>query len=207
MQNPAILESNRRKSSIWSKKSLRNREASADCQREFENIIVKAEKSMLTIEEESWSLKLETSYILRFHQWDEREDLRLKVNYLLAISAHSKFWKEKCEVAYQLELPDSLSNVHDVFNVSQLKKCLRVPEEQLPIEELNVNEDLTFLEYPIRILETSRKITRSKVINMYKVQWSHHSEDEATWEREDELITKFSQLFSNSFLILRTRFF
>jgi hypothetical protein len=106
-----------------------------------------------------------------------------------------------------LELPDSLSNVHDVFNVSQLKKCLRVPEEQLPIEELNVNEDLTFLEYPIRILETSRKITRSKFINMYKVQWSHHSEDEATWEREDELITKFSQLFSNSFLILRTRFF
>jgi homoserine trans-succinylase len=60
--------------------------------------------------------------------------------------------------------------VHDVFHVSQLKKCLRVPEEQLPMEELNV-EDLTYLEYLVRILETSRRITRSKVVNMCKVQW------------------------------------
>jgi hypothetical protein len=42
------------------------------------------------------------------------------------------------EMAYQLELPDNLSYVHNVFHVSQLKKCLRVPEEQLPIEELSV---------------------------------------------------------------------
>jgi hypothetical protein len=98
-----------------------------------------------------------------------------------------KILERKGEVAYQLELPDNLSDVHDVFHVSQLKKCLRVPEEQLPMQELNVKEDLTYLEYPIRILETSRRITRSKVINMCKVQWSHHSEDEATREREDEL--------------------
>jgi hypothetical protein len=63
------------------------------------------------------------------------------------------------------------------------------------MEELNVNEDLTYLEYPIRILETSHRITRSKVINMCKVQCSHHSEDEATWEREDELGAEFPQLF------------
>jgi hypothetical protein len=103
--------------------------------------------------------------------------------------------ERKGEVAYQLELPDSLSDVH-VFHVSHLKKCLRVPEEQLPMEELNVNEDLTYSEYPVRILETSHRITRSKVINMCKVQWSHHSEDEATWEREDELRAEFPQLFS-----------
>jgi hypothetical protein len=86
--------------------------------------------------------------------------------------------------------------VHDVFHVSQLKKFLRVPEEQLLMEELNVNEDLTYSEYPVRILETSCRITRSKVINMCKVQWSYHSEDEATWEREDELRAEFPQLFS-----------
>jgi hypothetical protein len=62
--------------------------------------------------------------------------------------------------------------------------------------ELNVNTDLTYLEYPVKILETSRKITRSKVINMCQVQWSHYSEDEATWEREDELRAEFPQLFS-----------
>jgi hypothetical protein len=47
------------------------------------------------------------------------------------------------EVAYQLSLPESLSVVHDVFHVSQLKKCLRVPEEQLLTEDLEVQEDLT----------------------------------------------------------------
>jgi hypothetical protein len=91
-----------------------------------------------------------------------------------------KILERKGEVAYQLELPDSLSDMHDIFHVSQLKKCLRVPEEQLPMEELNVNEDLTYSEYPIMILKTSHRITRSKVINMCKVQWCHHSEDEAT---------------------------
>jgi hypothetical protein len=102
-----------------------------------------------------------------------------------------KILERKGEVAYQLELPDSLSGMHDVFHVSQLKKCLRVPEEQLRMEELNVNEDMTYFEYSIIILETSRRITRSKVINMCKVQWIHHSEDETTWKREDELRMEF----------------
>jgi hypothetical protein len=48
------------------------------------------------------------------------------------------------EMAYQLELPDNLSDVHNVFHVSQLKKCLHVPEEQLPMEELSVQGDLTY---------------------------------------------------------------
>jgi hypothetical protein len=66
------------------------------------------------------------------------------------------------------------------------------------MEELIVNEDLTYSEYPVRILETSRRITQSKVINMCKVQWSHHSEDEAIWEREDKLRVEFLQLFSEA---------
>ena len=77
---------------------------------------------------------------------------------------------ERCgEVAYQLELPESLSGVHDVFHVSQLKKCLRVPEEQIPLEELAVKEDLTYEEYPIKILQTAERVTRSRVIKMCKV--------------------------------------
>ena len=78
-------------------------------------------------------------------------------------------------MAYQLELPESLSGVHDVFHVSQLKKCLRVPEEQIPLEELNVKEDLTYKEYPVKILETAERVTRSKVIRMCKVQWNRYS--------------------------------
>jgi hypothetical protein len=89
------------------------------------------------------------------------------------------------EVAYQLDLPESLSAVHNVFYVSQLKKCLRVPEEQLPVEGLEVQEDLTYIEKP----------TRRNTIRMCKVRWGHHSEEEATWEREDDLKAKYPELF------------
>jgi hypothetical protein len=103
-------------------------------------------------------------------------------------------------MAYQLELPASLSDVQSVFHVSQLKKCLRVPEEQLPVEELSVQDDLTYMEYPIKILDTLTRVTRNKVIKMCKVQWSHHGEDEATWEREEELRIYFPLSFP-SFLL------
>jgi hypothetical protein len=102
------------------------------------------------------------------------------------------------EMAYQLELPATLSDVHNVFHVSQLKKCLCVPEEQLPMEELSVQGDLTYTEYPIKILDTLTRVTRNKVIKMCKVQWSHHGEDEATWEREEELRIDFHHLFPHS---------
>jgi hypothetical protein len=99
------------------------------------------------------------------------------------------------EVAYQLELPKNLSGVHDVFHVSQLKKCLRVPKEQIPLDELTVKEDLTYEEFPIKILETAERVTQSRVIKMCKVQWNRYSETEATWEREDELRESYPQLF------------
>jgi hypothetical protein len=83
-------------------------------------------------------------------------------------------------VAYQLKLPPQVADLHDVFHVSQLKKCLRVPEEQLPMEELDLGGDLTYSEGPIKILDTSEHVTHSKVIKMCKVQWSHHTDDEAT---------------------------
>jgi hypothetical protein len=102
------------------------------------------------------------------------------------------------EMAYQLELPASLSDVHNVFHVSQLKKCLCVPEEQLPMEELSVQGDLTYTEYPNKILDTLTRVTRNKVIKMCKVQWSHHGEDEVTWEREEELRIDFPHLFPRS---------
>jgi hypothetical protein len=99
------------------------------------------------------------------------------------------------EVAYQLSVPEGLSAVHDVFHVSQLKKCLCVPEEQLPVEGLEVQEDLTYIEKPVQILETADRVTRRKTIRMCNVRWGHHSEEEATWEREDDLMAKYPELF------------
>jgi hypothetical protein len=108
-----------------------------------------------------------------------------------------KVLERKGEVAYRLELPPSLSGVHDVFHVSQLKKFLGVPEEQAPLEGLEVQEDLTYTKHPVKILETSERVTRNKKIKMCQVQWSHHTEDEATWEREHELRKTYPDLFAS----------
>jgi hypothetical protein len=90
-----------------------------------------------------------------------------------------------------------LSDVHDIFHISQLKKCLCVTEEQFPMEDLDVKEDLSYQEYPIKNLETSERVTQNKKVKMCKVQWSHHTEEEATWEREEELKAKFPTFFSD----------
>jgi hypothetical protein len=116
-----------------------------------------------------------------------------------------KILEKRGEVAYQLELPLQLSDVHDVFHVSQLKKCLRVPEEQLPMEDLGAKEDLSYQEYPVKILETSDRVTRNKKIRMCKMQLSHHTVEEATWEREEEWKAECPSFF-RSVRISRTRF-
>jgi hypothetical protein len=70
--------------------------------------------------------------------------------------------------------------VHDVFHVSQLKKCLRVLEEHLLVEGLEAQEDLTYIEKPVQILETADRVTRRKTMRMCKVRWGHHKKEEAT---------------------------
>ena len=87
-------------------------------------------------------------------------------------------------VAYRLQLPEILSAVHNVFHVSQLKICLRVPEEAVEIEGLPLQPDLSYVEHPIKILDEKERVTRKRVIKFYKVQWQNHSEDKATWEQE-----------------------
>jgi hypothetical protein len=109
-----------------------------------------------------------------------------------------KIIDHKGDVGYQLELPPQLSEVHDVFHISQLKKCLRVPEEQLSMEYLNLGGDLTYSKRPIKILDNAEQVTRSKAIKMCKVQWSDHTEDEATWEHEEELRADYPDLFPSA---------
>jgi hypothetical protein len=85
--------------------------------------------------------------------------------------------------------------VHNVFHVSQLKKCLRVPEEQIPLGQLDLGGDMFYSKRPIRILDTAERVTHSKIIKMCKVQGSHDTEDEATWEHEEELRLDYPELF------------
>jgi hypothetical protein len=87
--------------------------------------------------------------------------------------------------------------VHDIFHVSQLKKCLCVPELQIPMEDLDAKEDLSYQEYPVQILEMFERVMQNKRIKLCKVQWSHRTEEEATWEREEELKAISLSFFSD----------
>jgi hypothetical protein len=81
-----------------------------------------------------------------------------------------------------------LLDLHIMLHVSQLKKCLHVLEEQIPMADLDAKEDLSYQEYPVKILGISERVTQSKKIKMCKVQWSHHT---------DELKAKFPSFFSD----------
>jgi hypothetical protein len=101
------------------------------------------------------------------------------------------------ELAYQLELPSTFPEVHDVFHVSQLKCCFKDPIRGVDHETLDLQGDLTYREYPICILDEAERKTRNRAIKFLKVQWSHHSEQEATWEREDRLRSEYPSFFSS----------
>ena len=62
-----------------------------------------------------------------------------------------KILKKAGAVAYHLELPEEMSDVHNMFHISQLKKCLRVPEEQVPTEVMDLKPDLQYQERPIKM--------------------------------------------------------
>jgi hypothetical protein len=67
----------------------------------------------------------------------------------------------------------------------------------MPLEELTVGEDLTNQDYLVKILDTLEKVTRNNRYKMCKVQWSNHTEEEATWEKEEQLKPGFPDIFSN----------
>jgi hypothetical protein len=178
------------------------------------NILQEAEKQVRMVRENLWvAQSRQKSYAdhrrieLSFEVGDF---VYLKVSPMRGLH-HSKVWgkltprftgpfkilEKRGEVAYQLELPPQLSDVHVVFHVSQLKKCLRMPKEQLPLEDLYAKEDLSYQEYPVKILGTSERVTRNKKFKLCKVQWSHHTEEEATWKREEELKAEFPSFFSD----------
>ena len=72
-------------------------------------------------------------------------------------------------VAYRIRLPFQLAAIHDVFHVSQLKKCIKVPTEILEPQDVEIEPDLSYAEYPIKILDTKERSTRREKVKMYKI--------------------------------------
>ena len=97
-------------------------------------------------------------------------------------------------VAYRVKLPPQLSAVHNIFHVSHLKNYLRVPTKVVNMENIQLESDLVYPEYPVKIVDHKTRVTRNQISNFYKVQWSNHSEREATWETEEFVQSKYPEL-------------
>ncbi|GJX16583.1 putative reverse transcriptase domain-containing protein [Tanacetum coccineum] len=99
-------------------------------------------------------------------------------------------------VAYRLDLPEELDGVDDTFHVSNLKKCFADPTLQVPMNEIQVDARLNFIEEPVEILEREFKKLKQSRIAIVKVMWNSKRGPEFTWEREDQMKLKYSHLFS-----------
>jgi hypothetical protein len=100
-------------------------------------------------------------------------------------------------VAYRLELPEELQGIHDVFHVSNLKKCLSDESLKTPLDEIQVDERLNFKEEPVEIMEREVKRLRRKNIAIVRVKWNAKRGSEYTWEPEAEMKRKYPHLFTN----------
>ncbi|GKB27567.1 putative reverse transcriptase domain-containing protein [Tanacetum coccineum] len=100
-------------------------------------------------------------------------------------------------VAYKLELHEKLSNVHNTFHVSNLKKCLSDESLVIPIKELHLDDKLNFVEEPKEIMDREVKQLKQSRIPIIKVRWNSKRGPEFTWEREDQIRAKYPHLFSN----------
>ncbi|KAL0551797.1 hypothetical protein IC582_010886 [Cucumis melo] len=98
-------------------------------------------------------------------------------------------------VAYRLALPPSLTTVHDVFHVSMLRKYVPDPSHVVDYEPLEIDENLSYVEQPVEVLAREVKTLRNKEIPLVKVLWRNHRVEEATWEREDDMRSRYPELF------------
>ena len=112
------------------------------------------------------------------------------------------------EVAYRLELPSDLNRIHDVFHVSMLCKYIPDPSHVLTEQPVEIQENLTYEEEPVQILDRREQVLRNKTIPLVKVLWRSHTVEEATWEHEEQMKRHYPHLFDSgtNVLISRTKF-
>nr|GEW78797.1 putative reverse transcriptase domain-containing protein [Tanacetum cinerariifolium] len=97
-------------------------------------------------------------------------------------------------VAYRLRLPEELSNVHDTFHVSNLKKCLANANLHVPLDEIKVDKTLRFVEELVEIMDREIKKLKRRKIALMKVRWNSKRGLEFTWEHEYQMRNKYPQL-------------
>ena len=98
-------------------------------------------------------------------------------------------------VAYRLDLPPSMSSVHEVLHVSMLRKYTPDPAHVVDWGQIEVDTDGTFEEGPVCILDSRDQVLRRKTVRLVRVLWRHYGVEESTWEREDTMRAIYPFLF------------
>ncbi|XP_059287700.1 uncharacterized protein LOC132040996 [Lycium ferocissimum] len=99
------------------------------------------------------------------------------------------------QVAYELDLPPDLESVHPVFHVSMLRKCIGDPSRVVPVDDVQVTEQLSYEEVPIAILDRQVWRLRTKDVASVKVLWRNNNREEMTWEAEEDMKFRYPHLF------------
>ncbi|GJX87117.1 putative reverse transcriptase domain-containing protein [Tanacetum coccineum] len=99
-------------------------------------------------------------------------------------------------VAYRLELPAQLSRVYSTFHVSNLKKCLSNETLAIPLDEIQIDDKLHFIEEPVEIMDREVKRMKQSRISIVKVRCNSRRGPKFTWEREDQMLKKYPHLFA-----------
>ena len=93
-------------------------------------------------------------------------------------------------MACRLRLPRGHNSVHDVFHICNLGKCLADPTLHMPMNEIQVDKKLNFVEKPVEILDRETKRLKNKHHTIVKVRWSARRETEFICEQEDHMRSK-----------------
>ena len=123
-----------------------------------------------------------------YHIWKER---KLSPRYV----GPFRICKRVGPVAYQLELQEELSLIHNTFLVSNLQKCLVDPNLAVPLPEIKLDSKLNFVEIPEAVIDQKIRVLRNKEVSLVKVQWKFHKGPEATWELESKMRSEYPWLF------------
>jgi len=109
------------------------------------------------------------------------------------------------KVAYKVQLPSEMRAIFPVFHVSQLMNCLRVPEERVETGGLKLQSDLSYEEKPVQVLDVKERVTRGRVIKLFRVLWNRQSDRDATWERKDYLQVTYPSFYQKWYVFQISR--
>ncbi|KAJ8755828.1 hypothetical protein K2173_024373 [Erythroxylum novogranatense] len=126
--------------------------------------------------------------------WDEEGERQLEGPDLIQMTVEKRIGP----LAYRLALPSELSQIHDVFHVSMLRRYRSDPSHVVQASDVQLRDDLSYEELPVQILDIKDKVLRNKTVQLVKVLWRNHLVEEATWEPLEAMREKYPHLFDDS---------